>query len=148
MIWKHGGEPLSISRHNLILDNLQGSGSRFVPPSGANALWEKEGEPARLRGFLSGSAQFSCARRRLAPPPPARYTGAMRRHAIPKPRKAPPVKIVYERSIAHMFLDAGYDLKRRPDNRIVLAKDGHTVPLYPKIALDFELTAPQLIREG
>jgi hypothetical protein len=62
------------------------------------------------------------------------------------PSDFPP--FVYDRAVAHQFLDAGYGLKRQPDNRIVLAKDGHTVPLYPGVALEFELRSPQLILDG
>ena len=72
---------------------------------------------------------------------------AMPRHPHP-PRKAPPVSIVYERAVAHAFLDAGYDFVRQPDGSLALVQGDHRVPVYKAVALYFEARHPSIIREG
>ena len=72
----------------------------------------------------------------------------MRKPPIRKPRKAPPVSIVTSAPVARQFLDCGYDLKRQPDNRIVLAKGEHCVPLYAAVALNLEVCHPRMILSG
>ena len=70
----------------------------------------------------------------------------MARHYRPRPRKAPPVSIVYERSVAYSFLDAGYDLVRGRDGQIRLVRDDHRVPLFGPVALHFETRHPSIIQ--
>ena len=71
---------------------------------------------------------------------------AMRRPTAPRLRKAPPVSIVYERSVAYAFLDAGYDLVRGRDGQLRLVRDDHRVPLFGPVALHFETRHPSIIR--
>ena len=70
----------------------------------------------------------------------------MASHHPPRLRKAPPVSIVNERSVAYAFLDAGYDLVRGRDGQIRLVRDDHRVPLFGAVALHFETRHPSLIR--
>ena len=64
------------------------------------------------------------------------------------PRRPAEVHVVYERAVAHAFLDAGYSFVRQPDGSLALVQGDHRVPVLRASRSTSRRTTPHMIREG